>query len=120
VKSKHDPRHQKRIKSIQALYAWGVTGNFDSEAIIEIIPQLPEIDKQIAKAAPKWPTDQINKVDLAILRYSIWELKNQDKTPPKVIIDEAIEIGKELSDTKSASFINAVLGYILKNEHGQN
>lgn len=120
MKSKNDPRHQKRIKSIQALFAWGVTGNLDDNSLSPIISKVADIDKLISVAAPKWPVDQINKVELAILRYAIWELKNQKDTPPKVIIDEAIEISKEFGDTNSSSFINAVLGNILKNQNGQD
>jgi N utilization substance protein B len=114
VKSKNDPRHQKRIKLIQALYAWGITHQNNDQELIPVISQIKKIDKLISKAAPKWPLDQINKVELAILRYSVWELKNHPDTPAKVIIDEAIEIGKEFGDTKSSPFINAVLGNILK------
>lgn len=120
MKSKNDPRHQKRIKTIQALFAWGVTGNIDDDNINPIIAQISTIDQFIKEAAPKWPIDQINKVELAILRYAIWELKNQLNTPPKVIIDEAIEISKEFCDTNSSAFVNAVLGNILKKQDGQN
>lgn len=120
MKSKNDPRHQKRIHSIQALFAWGVTGNIDDDSISSIIPEIPSIDLLIKEAAPKWPIEQINKVELAILRYAIWELKNQPNTPPKVIIDEAIEISKEFCDTNSSAFVNAVLGNIFKKQDGQN
>jgi N utilization substance protein B len=118
VKSKNDPRHQKRIKSIQALFAWGITHQSDNEELTPIISEIKKIDKLISKAAPKWPLDQVNKVELAILRYSIWELTNKSETPARVIIDEAIEIGKEFGDTKSSPFINAVLGNILKKING--
>jgi len=114
VKSKNDPRHQKRIELVQGLYAWAVNGHIDYPEIAKLIPEIPEIDKLISEAAPKWPIDQINKVELAILRNAIWELRNQPEIPPKVVIDEAIEIGKEFGDTNSASFINAVLGHIFQ------
>ena len=120
MKSKNDPRHQRRIKSIQALFAWSLTGNIDDENISPVIKEITTIDEFIKNAAPKWPIDQINKVELAILRYAIWELKNQANTPPKVIIDEAIEISKEFCDTNSSAFINAVLGNIFKKQDGQN
>jgi len=118
VKSKNDPRHQKRIKSIQSLFAWGITHKIDDDSLLPIISEINKIDQLISTAAPKWPLDQINKVELAILRYSIWELINKPETPAKVIIDEAIEIGKEFGDTKSSPFINAVLGNILKKING--
>lgn len=113
MKSKNDPRHQQRIKSIQALFAWAINSRNHDQDIDQIIQEMTNIDKLIYEAAPKWPIDQINKVELAILRYAVWEL-NQHQTPPKVIIDEAIEIGKEFGDLKSSPFINAVLGNIFK------
>jgi len=118
VKSKNDPRHQKRIKSIQSLFAWGITHKIDDDSLLPIISEINKIDQLISTTAPKWPLDQVNKVELAILRYSIWELINKPETPAKVIIDEAIEIGKEFGDTKSSPFINAVLGNILKKING--
>lgn len=120
MKSKNDPRHQRRIKIIQALFAWSVTGNLEEEILSQIIPKIGEIDTLITQAAPKWPLNQINKVELSILRYAIWELNYQDKTPQKVIIDEAIEISKEFGNETSGSFVNAVLGHILKPTDGQN
>ncbi|HWS48575.1 MAG TPA: transcription antitermination factor NusB [Candidatus Methanoperedens sp.] len=121
MKSKNDPRHQRRIKSIQTLFAWGITGKIDEDSISPIIQNITQIDQLISKAAPKWPINQINKVELAILRYSIWELTSQDNdTPPKVVIDEAIEISKEFCETSSSAFINAVLGNILKEHERQN
>ena len=112
MKSKNDPRHQNRIKNIQALFAWSVTGNIELESITPIVGKISEINAMIAEAAPKWPLSQINKIELAILRYAIWELKYQDITPHKVIIDEAIEISKEFGNESSGSFVNAVLGHI--------
>jgi len=120
VKSKNDPRHQKRIKSIQTLFAWGITGKINEDSILPIVQNLTQIDQLISTAAPKWPISQINKVELAILRYSIWELTTQNNTPPKVIIDEAIEISKEFCEKSSSAFINAVLGNILKEHERQN
>lgn len=118
MKSRNDPRHQKRIKSIQSLFAWGITHKTDDDSLLPIISEIKKIDELISGAAPKWPLDQVNKVELAILRYSIWELKNKDQTPAKVIMDEAIEIGKEFGDVNSSSFINAVLGNIFKKLNG--
>jgi len=79
---------------------------------------MPDIDAIVALHAPKWPVDKINRVDLSILRLAIFELLfSQQLTPPKVIIDEAIEIGKEYGNESSGSFINAVLGSILKDKN---
>ncbi len=67
------------------------------------------IDEQIQACAPDWPLAQINRVDLAILRLALYELKTND-TPYKVVIDEAVELAKEYGSDSSAKFINGVLG----------
>ena len=72
---------------------------------------------KIKKAAPTWPIEKLNKIDLAILRLAVFELENQ-QTPPKVVIDEAIELAKEFGAESSASFVNGVLGTIYKKEGG--
>jgi len=111
MKSKFDPRHIKRIEDMQALFAHGF-GNLDprTENTKEICKHQTEIDEIIQKNAPKWPIDKINRTDLAILRLAFWELLFEKSTPPKVIIDEAIELGKEFGTEHSSSFINGVLG----------
>ncbi len=115
MKNKYDPRHIRRLKNMQALFAWDC-GNQEpvSKDSPQIIEDIKNIDSVISANAPKWPIDKINKVDLAILRQAIWELKSSDKTPPKVIIDEAIELAKEFGSQASSSFINGVLGAVIK------
>ena len=66
----------------------------------------------IVKSAPDWPVDKISKIDLAVLRLSIYELAIEKKEPPRVIIDEAVELSKEYGNDKSPQFINGVLGTI--------
>lgn len=115
MKSKLDPRHKKRIHLFQELFAWESIKSNPKSVIKPITDQILNIDSQITKFAPKWPIDKINRVDLSILRLSIWEiLFSENKTPPKVIIDEAIEIAKEYGNESSSAFINAVLGSIIK------
>ena len=80
----------------------------------DIISHLSEIDTAVSTYAPKWPIAKINQVDLAVLRCAIWELLFQKKTPPKVVIDEAVELAKEFGTDSSSSFINGCLGGILK------
>ena len=124
MKNKFDPRHIKRIKTVQALFAWGCGGvepkteGFSEiiEHISEIIKHISEIDIIVTTNAPKWPIDKINKVDLAVLRYTIWELFFYKQNPTKVVIDEAIEIAKEYGTESSSSFINGVIGSAIKNE----
>lgn len=78
---------------------------------------LKEIDETIQKMAPSWPIDQINPVDLAILRIAIWEAFIGCINPDKVVINEAIELGKEIGAKESSSFINGVLGSIINNKN---
>jgi N utilization substance protein B len=79
----------------------------------KIVSMMAEIDSIIEKCAPEWPLSQINRLDLAVLRQAIYELSQKKNTPPKVIIDEAIEIGKRYGSTSSGSFINGVLASAL-------
>ena len=75
--------------------------------------QVNELDSQIQAAATDWPIDKLNRIDLAILRLAVYELK-KGEAPPKVVIDEAVELGKEYGSENSSSFINGVLGTIYK------
>lgn len=112
MKTALDPRHLKRVQNMQALFAYDFSHlPEENEVDPAIVVQLPEIDTLIKKAAPAWPIEQVNKVDLAILRVSVYELLNSD-TPPKVVIDEAIELAKEFGAEHSAKFVNGVLAHI--------
>ena len=120
-KKKMDPRHQKRIKIVQNLYAYTyqlLKKNlpFPHDSLTDnIIIKLKEIDECIKKYAPRFPLDKIARIDLSILRMSVHDLVYLRKTPKKVVIDEAIRLAKELSGEKSYAFINAVLGKVLEN-----
>lgn len=115
MKTPSDPRHKKRQKIIQRLYeySFGKVKNV-SEIIVPIVKNLSNIDNLIVQAAPEWPVNKLNKIDLAILRLAIFELTIEKKNPPKVIIDEAIELGKQYGGENSPKFINGALGSILK------
>lgn len=112
-----DPRHQLRIRIIQQLYALTFTKSKE-QAVDEktqlIIDNLENINSLIKQHAPKYPLENIAKVDLAILQLAVYELVFEKKQPAKVIIDEAIELAKELGSEKSFGFVNAVLGKIYK------
>lgn len=114
MKSLLDPRHKHREMIIKNLYQWGFQkSNTKDKSTRKIIEKLDKIDSLIVQAAPEWPVQQINRVDLAILRLAIFELKIEGKQPPKVIIDEAIELAKTYGGEKSPSFVNGVLGTVL-------
>lgn len=84
----------------------------DSQTIQKIVALLPEIDAQLQVTAPERPLKDINKVDLAILRLIMFE-SLQEKTPKKVLINEAIELAKEYGTESSPKFINGVLGKLV-------
>lgn len=116
MKTRLDPRHKKRDKIIKRLFSWDFKPEKVSRSKLTagILPKIAIIDRAIARSAPQWPLKQINRIDLAILRLAVWELEIVKKEPPKVIIDEAIELGKTYGSEKSPDFINGVLGTILK------
>ncbi|OGG39580.1 transcription antitermination factor NusB [Candidatus Jorgensenbacteria bacterium GWA1_49_17] len=132
-------RHLARTIVLQSLYEWDF---YDRQAdlikIVErnmndfgqgidepefiwkivkgVIEHLPEIDKIIEKAAPDWPLPKIAIVDRNVLRIGLYELLYADKkeVPPKVAINEAIEIAKNYSGPNSPKFVNGVLGTIYR------
>jgi transcription antitermination protein NusB len=73
-----------------------------------------EADALIAPAAPEWPIEQIAKMDLTILRLAIYELMIKREVPPKVVINEAVELAKSFGGDNSSRFINGVLGTIYR------
>src|SRR3990167_3752935 len=118
MKTHQDPRHLKRIQAMQDLFAWEFNPQKANEGTAgQIIQNLAQIDEEIKKAAPTWPLDKINKIDLSILRLAIFELIIVSDTPYKVIVDEAVELAKEFGTESSPGFINGALGNIISS-HG--
>jgi len=115
MKNPLDPRHKKRQKTIEDLFRNSFFKQSFSKDTRTIIPHLEKIDNDIKKAAPEFPIEKINRVDLAILRLAVFELMIEKKEPPKVIVDEAIELAKEYGGEKSPGFVNGALGNIIKN-----
>jgi len=119
-----DVRHKNRIEIVEDLFAY----SFKQPAFVaphknaqfeEIIPKIPDIDKEIVVSAPKFPIDRLSKIDLAILRLAIYELKINPIEPMKVVINEAIELAKELGGEKSYTFVNGVLGTLIPHDTTQ-
>jgi transcription antitermination protein NusB len=73
-------------------------------------------DEWLGRLASKWPVYRMAVVDRSILRLATWELINYPHTPPKVVLDEAISMGKEFSTAESGGFINGLMDTLLK-EH---
>ncbi len=114
MKTSTDPRHIRRREAVKILFANTFTNQPNNPELVQkILNVKDEIDEMIKLAAPSWPIDNLNKIDLAVLRLAIYELKFE-QTPPKVVIDEAVELAKEFGSESSSSFINGVLGTIYK------
>lgn len=122
MKTANDPRHLQRIKIMQELFAVGFNsslGEGDNKILKEILSKVEKIDNLIKKAAPARPINKINRIDLAILRQAVHELMFQVKfkIPPKVVLDEAIELAKEYGSDSSPSFVNGVLGKLTSDQN---
>lgn len=113
MKTSFDPRHVRRQKLVQELFAIDFHTQQGEKQTQEIYVHKNEIDEKIKNAATEFPIEKINKIDLAILRLAIYELTIEKKEPEKVIIDEAIELAKEFGNDTSPSFVNGVLGKII-------
>ena len=115
MKRADDPRHLKRQTLVKNLYAYQANPSTKLLSTNQtVIIHLDEIDPLIKNCAPEWPLSQINRVDLAILRLAVYELKYTPKNPPKVVIDEAVELAKTYGSESSPSFVNGVLGSVVK------
>ena len=82
---------------------------FISNRVDAIAEKIAEIDEAINKAAVKWTTDRMSKVDLTILRLAYYEMKIDEDIPEKVAVDQAIELAKKYGTDDSPSFVNGVL-----------
>ena len=132
-------RHLSRSIAMQSLYEWDFSGKkTELEKIVErnikefgpglenpsfvwqlvtgVLKHLLTLDKIIEKAAPEWPINQITIVDRNVLRLGLFELlyEKKEEVPPKVAINEAIELAKSFGGESSGKFINGVLGTIYK------
>jgi N utilization substance protein B len=113
MKTKHDPRHIARQVALMSLFEWSFHSDDADDIIHHVLDAIEEeaevdvqlvkslvdgtttnldgLDQQITVAAPEWPRDQIAKIDICILRLSVYELQYTD-VPQKVIIDEAVGV----------------------------
>ena len=134
-------RHLARSIAMQTLYEWDFSGmKKDIEKLVEknikefgpgledvnkdfirtlthgVLKRRSSIDQIITKAAPEWPLEQITMVDRNVLRLGLFELLygNRDEVPPKVAINEAIELSKNFSVESSGKFVNGVLGTVFR------
>jgi N utilization substance protein B len=142
-------RRKGRILAFQALYSWdiqrGLRGNasipeglldfswaegdtpLDGEAaafpgllVTGTVENIADVDNMIQKHLENWELSRLNKVDLAVLRMSVYTLMFQSETPPSVVIDEAVEICREFGSDDSYRFVNGVLDSVRKNLNEKN
>lgn len=126
VEVKIDPRHERRAQLMQTVFALMFSGeetqDLDQLAYLEearqVLQQATDLDELVKKYAPERPLNEINQVDLAIMRVIIFESQAKN-TPKKVLIDEAIELAKEYGSDSSPKFVNGVLGKILLEENNE-
>jgi N utilization substance protein B len=133
-------RHLSRSIAMQSLYEWDFWGrdknklkeivernvkefgpgmeeiNFVWQLLGGVIENIEKLDEIISKAAPQWPLEQITIVDRNVLRLGLYELifSNREEVPPKVAINEAIELAKTFGGESSGKFINGVLGTVYR------
>lgn len=128
-------RHLSRTIAMQTLYEWDMRQGLPIEAIMErninefeddadaeyikavvngVVGAAKEIDAKISNAAPEWPIDQISPIDKSVLRVAIFELLYSEEVPPKVAINEAVELAKLFGGENSSKFINGVLGTLYR------
>ncbi len=84
---------------------------FVEDLVRGVIEATPELDDKLRPMAPEWPIEQIARIDRNILRLGLFELIYRgDKVPPKVVINEAVELAKAFGSDNSSKFVNGVLG----------
>ena len=121
MRRRSDPRHLKRRDAVKILFSWGFRQSRIQNILAKrVVEKLDKIDGIVARCAPEWPVEKIGKIELTILRLAIYELVIDKTQPPKVIIDEAVELAKEFGGETSPAFINGVLGTALKEQRGKN
>ena len=111
--ARHDPARafdhrlqEKALPPSAEAFSRGIIGG--------VLENRERIDAIISTFAPTWPIDQMAAVDRNILRIAIFELAIGEETPPKVAINEAVELGKVFGSDSSRKFVNGVLGSVME------
>ena len=93
--------------------------NYISSALEGVLAHQEEIDDKIASSVKGWSLDQMSLVDLTIMRLAVWEIMYMDSVPGSVSIAEALDMTERFSDPEDKSFVNGVLGSILREGEAQ-
>ena len=114
-------RHLGRIIVLQSLYEYEFReGAKDPSLDLGVFDHAAELDRELAPLAPHWPITSIASVDRNILRIGLFELQYcKDQVPPKVVINEAVELAKAFGSESSSRFINGVLGTAYRQLYGK-
>ena len=92
---------------------------FVKKLVAGVSKQSAKLDIKLQPIAPEWPIDQIARMDRAVLRIGLYELENEKDVPPKVVINEAVELAKAFGGENSSKFVNGVLGTALRQLTGE-
>lgn len=111
---RHNEKLPEYLRHNQEEFAPGLDDGFTQQLVSGVMDNIKEIDELIQKYAPEWPLEQITIVDRNILRIGVYELKFNSEIPPRVAINEAIEVAKSFGGESSGKFVNGVLGAIYK------
>ncbi|HSW37511.1 MAG TPA: transcription antitermination factor NusB [Candidatus Saccharimonadales bacterium] len=87
---------------------------FVEKLVNGVLKAQKELDAKLQPVAPEWPIDQIARMDRLVLRIGLYELEQEADVPPKVVINEAVELAKAFGGDNSSKFINGVLGTLLR------
>lgn len=87
---------------------------FIDKLVAGVLKHQKKLDEEIQPVAPEWPLAQIASIDRNVLRIGWYELKYDQEVPPKVVINEAVELAKAFGGDNSSKFVNGVLGTLLK------
>lgn len=93
---------------------------FIKKLVAGVTKQSADLDAKIQPVAPEWPIDQIARMDRLVLRIGLYELEHDADVPPKVVINEAVELAKAFGGDNSSKFVNGVLGTLLRQKEAKS
>jgi N utilization substance protein B len=94
--------------------------DFIKKLVDGVLKHEKALDATLQPVAPEWPLDQIARMDRLVLRIGLYELTHEKDVPPKVVINEAVELAKAFGGENSSKFINGVLGTVLRQINGDD
>ncbi len=133
-------RRRSRELALQVLYQWDVTGHdaaktlvqfqshfsqdeqkdeFAERIVLGVLTQREEIDRIVEQYSENWRLERMTVIDRNLLRLATFELLFCDDIPPKVTLNEAIDLGKRFGSEDSSAFINGILDRIQKESPGK-